>query len=343
MFLLGFGLASPMNFLTRFKSRSAAIVGSVLLMLGAELVLRYLGFADPLLYVPDDKIGHLLAKSQTATNFGNHVEINQYSMRGPEVSKTPSAGEFRVLMLGDSVLNGVWWTDQSQTISARLQAALETDIRSHIRASLSQATPTTQWRSAQVLNASAQSWSPRNEVEYLKRFGSFDSHLLVLVINTEDLFSTKPNAQAVGVDPNHPAHKPLLAIAAAENRYLHLLPKPPTPSSPESTEEPLDRLEKCLEAMTQIYQITRDRGIPLIVALTPLKRELLEPSREEERVALDRLNQWATANPITLIDFLPIFKAIPHSAQLYRDGIHLSPLGNQEVSDRIMKQIQNYR
>ena len=86
-----------MNLLTRLKSRSTSdiddlhsdpgpdvhqvfrrtilitIVGPILLILSAELALHYLGVADPLLDVPADKIGHLLAKNQTLTNIGPSV------------------------------------------------------------------------------------------------------------------------------------------------------------------------------------------------------------------------------------------------------------------------------
>ena len=92
---MGIGLASPMNPLTRLKSRSTSdiddlhpdpdihrvfrrtilitIVGPILLLLSAELALRYLGVADPLLDVPANKIGHLLAKNQAAQNIGTSV------------------------------------------------------------------------------------------------------------------------------------------------------------------------------------------------------------------------------------------------------------------------------
>ncbi len=326
------------------KTLLITIVGPILLLLCAEVVLRYLGFDDPLLYVPDPQMGHRLAPNQNVTNFGNHIVINQYSMRGPEISKKRSRGEFRVLMLGDSVLNGVWWTDQAQTISARLQVAL--DPIGELREPAPNGSP----RSVLVINASAQSWSPPSEVEYLKKFGSFDSNLLVLVINTEDLFSTQPKLFVVGNDPKYPEHKPLLAIEGAASRYLFPnlpnLPKlfhPSMPQNPpEITSNSVDLSHPCLEAISQMIQITQRQGIPMFVVLTPLKRELEEPQGQDDRQAIDRLKQFLQGKQIDLLDLLPIFQATPNSKNLYRDGIHLSPLGNQQVSDRIFQHIQGF-
>ncbi|MGL5194288.1 MAG: SGNH/GDSL hydrolase family protein, partial [Chroococcales cyanobacterium] len=192
----------------------AVIVG---LFIAVEVALRLLfGFGNPPLYIPDEKIGYLLAPNQKLRRFGNRFEINQYSMRSAAVS--PTSDTPRVLLLGDSVANGGWWTDQAQTIS--------TFMRQQLAERLPGNSP-----QIQVLNASANSWGPRNERAYLEKFGTFGAQAVVLLINTDDLFGTQPSSIPVGRDRNYPDKKPPLALAEVVTRYL--LPAPTVPKLPE--------------------------------------------------------------------------------------------------------------
>jgi hypothetical protein len=185
----------------------ASIVGAIaLLLIALEIGLRsFLGFGKPLLYKADAQIGYLLVPNQRTRRFGNHIAINQFSMRCDEFSPQRSPDTFRILLLGDSIVNGGWWTDQQNTISALLQKNI-----TH----------------SEVLNASANSWGPRNELAYLQRLGSFESQLVVLVINTDDLFATAPTSLPVGRDRNsllRPLAKPLAATPSKPNRFLKWL------------------------------------------------------------------------------------------------------------------------
>ena len=174
----------------------AAIVG---LFVATEVGLRLLfGFGNPLTYIGDEKIGYLLTPSQRTRRFGNRIEINQYSMRGSNIQPTPLPSSLRILLLGDSIANGGWWTDQENTISNLMMGSLKFNLSnlSNLSQNITQ---------IEVLNASANSWGPRNELAYLQRFGSFGSKAIVLLINTDDLFSTTPTSLQVGRDRNYPS------------------------------------------------------------------------------------------------------------------------------------------
>jgi len=98
------------------------VVGLLVIL---ELLLRSLvGFGNPLIYIKDPDIGYLLAPSQRTRRFGNLIAINEYSMRSPSITVTRPESTLRILILGDSVANGAWWTDQQQTISALLETQL---------------------------------------------------------------------------------------------------------------------------------------------------------------------------------------------------------------------------
>lgn len=293
----------------------AAIAGIILI----ELLLRFgFGFGTPLLYIGDPNIGYLLAPNQSVRRFGNRITINQYSMRSGSVSPKPAARMRRILLLGDSIVNGGWWTDQANILSEVMarQAPKPTE----------------------VLNASANSWAPRNELAYLQRFGIFNADVVVLVINTDDLFATAPSSRVVGHHLNYPDRKPLCAIAEVIQRYL--LPA----SLPNGLEiapaETGDRVGANLAAIRAIHSLAKQNQAEFLLAMTPLLRELEPPgSRDYEQVARQRLLALTQTEAIQYLDFLPIFER-NQPTHLYRDHIHLSQTGTQLVSDTIIRSIE---
>ncbi|QIZ70056.1 SGNH/GDSL hydrolase family protein [Oxynema aestuarii] len=288
-------------------------------LLVLEVSLRWgLGLGNPPLYLPDDEIGYLLAPDARVRRFGRRIEINQYSMRSGPIAPVPAPGTTRVLLLGDSVANGGWWTDQEQTISALMTRQLE---------------------QTEVLNASANSWGPRNELAYLRRFGTFGARILVLLLNTDDLFGGRPTPQLVGVDRNYPIRRPIGAIGELLERYV--LPRPPLPELPK---ESGDLVGINLEAIAHIHQIAIARDLYFLLALTPLRRELGEPGpRDYEWTLRSRLQTLSEERHIPYLDFLEPFNAIDNPATLYRDHIHLSPKGNEYVSRSLAERILELR
>ncbi len=300
---------------------SAIIIGLLgILEIGLRLVV---GFGNPLTYNADSKIGYLLTPNQRVTRFGNLIKINQYSMRYKPIEESRENTTLRIFLVGDSVANGNWWTDQDDTISAIIEKQLNEKLG--------------QDKTIEVLNASANSWGPRNELAYLEKFGLFDSQTIVLLINTDDLFAKAPSSLVVGVDRNYPDKKPPFAIAEAISRYLL-----PAPKVSEIKEEG-DRVGLNLEAIKKIQEISNQNNAKFILAMTPLLREVGEPGpRDYEIKTRQRLDNFTLAGNIIYLDLLPIFKSVSEPANLYRDHIHLSPEGNQVVSERISKLIINY-
>ncbi len=306
----------------------AVVIG---LLLAIEVGLRSLfGFGNPLIYIGDQQIGYLLAPNQRTRRFGNRIEINEYSMRSASISKTPTPSTLRVLLLGDSILNGGWWTDQTNTISSLMMRDLAS-------------TKISNYQEVEVLNASANSWGPRNELAYLQRFGHFNAQLVVVLLNTDDLFATAPTALPVGRDRNYPDSKPPLALVEVWQRYVKQ--QKPIPELKAVQEEAGDRVGINLEAISKIQALTRQSNSKFLLAMTPLLREIGEPGpRDYEITARQRLKDFTNAQQITYIDFLPIFNANTNPHRLYQDHIHLNLQGNQlvsEVIERSLLQILN--
>ena len=306
-------------------------IGCVVLVEGGLRLM--FGLGNPPLYIADDEIGYLLAPNQNLRRMGNQIQINQYSMRSVAIAEAKPDSLFRVLLLGDSIVNGGWWTDQQEILSASLTKKLNSDVNSITN-------------SVQVLNASANSWGPRNELAYLKRFGLFNSQVLILVINTDDLFATAPNSDLVGRDRNYPDHKPFLALTEAYERFI-AKPQPLPNQKPEKGdlakgEAQRDRVGLNLQAIREIKATAETENTQFILAMTPLLRDLGETGpRDYEQKARNRLQEFTTQEQITYIDFLPIFADFPQPEFLYRDHIHLSPQGNHLVSETLAKSLES--
>jgi len=293
----------------------AVVVGLLLIL---EVGLRLLfGFGNPPLYIADDQVGYLLAPNQCLRRFGNRFAINEYSMRSPQIEAKRPISTLRVLLLGDSIANGTSWTHQKRTISALLAGQLQ-EMKSFER--------------VEVLNASANSWGPRNELAYLQRFGTFDAQVVLLLINTDDLFATAPTSVQVGRDRHYPNRNPPSAIAEVFNRYL--LKAPPIPEMEVVKAEAGDRVGLNLEAIAAIQAIAKVNDAKFLLAMTPRLWEIDEPgSRDYEFLGRSRLNEFTKDRQITYLDFLPMFRNMDWPERLYRDQIHLSGQGNQKVSE----------
>lgn len=279
----------------------------------AEVFLRTrYGLGNPPLYVADTRTGYRLAPDQSLRRRGNRIAINAYSMRGPALSPHPAANTLRVLLVGDSIVNGGWWTDQSELLSIKVQGALN-------------GLKPAEFQQVEVLNASANSWGPRNELGYVLRFGTFESQVVVLVLNTDDLFAIAPHSYDLGRNPQYPIRRPPLALWEVVARHRTY-----TPSAELQAlyDQPGDRVGVNLEALRQLNQAVKAAGGTLAIAMTPLKRELQgDGPRDYERVARQRLTAFAQGEGIPYLDFLPQFQQT-HYERFYFDHIHLSAEGN---------------
>ncbi len=342
----------------------SVFLGIIITLLGLEIILRFtFGFHNPLLYIADPEVGYLLAPNQQVRRLRNRVMINEYSMRSSRIEEPKQS--LRILFLGDSVLNGSWWTDQEDTISTMIQRILALEknpskplekgtwnlppfflaqrrvsagARGDQPVLFSQTPiPRTSSQTVEILNASANGWSPRNELAYLQKFGLFQADILILVLNTDDLFGTTPTSIPVGNDRYYPSQKPTFAILEAVTRLF--IPYTPPPEMAKVNAEGGDRVGFNLAALAEIHHLAQTQQIPLMITLTPLWHEILYKTKPYETIARQRLGQFIQARNLTYLDFLPIFQSHPDPKTLYRDQIHLTPIGNELVSAEISKVI----
>lgn len=308
---------------SRLRPWLRAAVAALALLLAGELVAeRGLGLGDPPLMQADPQIEYLFQPNQTCRRFHNLVHYNAWSMRSDDFSALKPPGEYRVLVIGDSVVNGGSQTDQGELATSILQRRLGAAMR----------------RPVIVGNVSAGSWGPPNQLAYVRRFGLFGADVVVLVWSSHDATDMPTFAPTVGVLPDYPDHRPACAIAEGVTRYLlprlRRTPSPPgdAPPSPPDAKA----VAECAAAEGELIDTARAAGARVIVIQHAEAREaggIWQPGHDEIRAV-------CLAHGMQPIDDAPAFLAAQQGGrQPYRDHIHPSAAGQGVLSDVLFHEI----
>ena len=299
------------------------------LLFATELVLRLgFGFGRPLLVQSDPEIGYLFQPDQKLNRFGRRVEINSYHQRNGPIAPAPAPGVLRVFCLGDSVTFGGTLTDQTETYPELLAARL---LPAHPGG-------------VEILNASAGSWGLGNEAAYLRRFGTFGSQYVVLQIGSHDLKQETSTGDVVGKHESYPDRNPPAALLELFTRYVRprLFP-PPAEGPPPPGSKPDDAsFAENLETFTGMVRQIRESGASPIVLHTPDRFEVTgttpaDPDRERWRATfLERCRDLA----VPVVNLRNDWNGRPDADSLFRDIVHLNPLGNRAVAERLAPEIR---
>ncbi len=290
-----------------------------------ELALRLLGFGNPALLQADANAGYIFAPNQLVYRFGNRLEYNQFSQRSEQIDSAKPEGTLRILMIGDSVLNGNNTTDQKETIPELFEARL-LGIKKQV----------------EVLNASAGSWGIGNLLGYIRKFGTFESDAVILPIGTHDLLQPPSSSAGVGNNPLMPNRKPLLAIQEVFQR--HVMPKFSSNfvSNSSAAGVPVSESQRFMENMQrfeQIVALARAKNIPLFVLYTCDRADLLpvpnQPKFKSEFV--DRLK----ALKIPVIDTHAAWSTLPKTRveSYFRDWVHPTAPAYESIADLVFQQL----
>lgn len=231
------------------RSTLKIILLALIALVPTELVCRFgIGLGDPPLYQADGQIEYLLQPSKTYHRFHNRISVNRYGMRADEFPPLKSsANEFRVIVVGDSIVYAGVRLDQNEIATEILKRDLEHDFV----------------RPVVVGNASAKSWGPPNELEYLKRYGTLDADVVILELSSHDYADAPTFVPVVGISSDYRDKKPLLALADLFGtyffpRYLHI---GTTPASVEKTRleaSPSEQdIAECREAESEFFRFAR--------------------------------------------------------------------------------------
>lgn len=290
------------------------------LLCSAELVLRVLGFASPILYEKSD-FGYVVKPNQNISFLGNTIRINSHSQRSDE----PLAHRIKILILGDSVSFGGNQIDQSMTYPAQLETLM------HQR----------NVGNTQVLNAAAGGWSLFNQAGYIRTFGFSEARCCVWQIGTQDLFQPPASSAMIDSHPAFPSVQPASAITAVVSRYI--LPRFGFMREASDPGTALDsrpaELEDVLQLVKTVHEMAASTSVNLAILYVPQPENIESQNPEVSRRKL-ALQQTAQAYIIPFWDLAEGMTNQPWQ-KFFRDAVHPNALGNsliaEYLADRIIK------
>jgi lysophospholipase L1-like esterase len=327
-------MLSRTQVLLRMKLRSIRL-GLLGLGLGIgllELVLRFgLGLGNPPLMQADPKVGYRFQPNQKLFRFGKHIEYNQYSQRNAPIDSVKPPGTRRILVVGDSVINGGVMLDQSETVTEQLRSRLGTSV--------------------EVLNASAGSWAIENRIGYLQEFGTFQSDAIIFQVGTSDLIQPTSTGEMIGANQNFPNRRPWSALGEGWSRYLepalmqffHLAWTMPAYAQDPSPRQKSIWFAQNMQSFRQEIQSLQSnpatRNIPIVVLYTPNRVDVLPKATPPMYKAefLQLLAQLKTP----VVDVHTAWSALPseQTAQYFIDGIHPTAAGSRAIADLLSNQL----
>ncbi len=304
------------------------VISVVAVVVVTEATLRLaLGLGKPVLSQADSDTGYRFQPNQKIYRFGKNIEYNQYSQRSEPITIEKPRGKLRILMVGDSVLNGGNFIDQSQIISELFEKKL-----------------TASAHPAEVLNASAGSWGIGNRLGYLRKFGTFDSDAVILQIGTHDLLQPTSTGEKIGFSSNFPNHPPLLAIEELFTRYG--LPKLLKIFRIRSRATEILQLgdtnsvfQQNMDSLKAMIEIIRSQNTPVFVLFTPNRNELLY--RPEIPQYKSRFIKLLNSLEVPIIDAHANWgKNTDESIKNYFiDRMHLTVKGNQATTNLLFEKL----
>ncbi|MEA1049020.1 SGNH/GDSL hydrolase family protein [Lamprobacter modestohalophilus] len=307
----------------RMWRKRLLLSGAVLLALFAagELFARFvLGLGDPPLSQTHPRIEYLFKPGQDLRRFDNRVFINAYGMRSPEFPQEKAAGELRVLVFGDSVLNGGNLSDQPELATSLLAERLKEVHGEPVI----------------VGNVSAGSWGPGNWLGYVQTYGLFDADAIVLLASSHDIGD---NPQHRPLNPQtHPQRRPVSALVEGVTRYLpRYLPRlsvgeehPPARAdeSPGARAEAVARGSEDLQAFLTLAVAQA----PTIVLQHPERSELGDEAKPG-RALIAQIAAKAGVDQRLLDPYLE--SATAQGTDPYRDNIHINAVGQRALADAL--------
>lgn len=279
---------------------------AVLCIVIGEIALRSVGFLSAPLYRDSNSSKYVLVENQDLKRFGNHFLTNEYSMRSLPLNK----GEYRVLVAGDSVLNGGAQTDHDLLATSMLEKDLNNDQQD---------------KNIRVLNASSGGWGIDNVAGFVRENGDFDSELMVLVLNSHDAIGDMGESDVAGSNVNFPDKQYTLAWFELIDRYL--IPRVKMALNIGEVDEATNNSDgqQTSEGWNFFADYSQKNNIPLVIYLHATKQELAQGEYDENgKWIID----FANANGVPIVSDIEEVNAAD-----YRDDIHLSGEGQKVIYD----------
>lgn len=292
------------------------VVGLIAL---AEMIARFgLGLGNPPLWQVDSQIEYLMQPSKSYVRFGKRISYNSHSMRSDEFPKQKTdPQELRILVIGDSIVNGGAHIDQEALATSIIQRKLHEALN----------------RPVIVGNIAAASWGPPNYLAYLNRYGTFQADVAVIVVNSED-YSDAPTFEPL--TRRRPQRKPLLALQELVDKYLPRYARKKMRAVVQKKIPAADQIQMCLDALKEIVGLLRKDGVHVLIAQHLDKNELAS----EPNIGHGELGRIIREVDIEPIQFGSYFlQVLQNGEEPFHDRIHPSTRGQQIISEVLFELI----
>lgn len=297
------------------KGRLVLLGGLVILALAAaEAVARYaIGLGSPPLSMPHDRIEYMFRPNQDIRRFGNRQLFNEYGMRSAPVADWGDAP--RVLVFGDSVLNGGNLTDHDDLATTLASAAAGGAIYG---------------------NVSAGSWGIDNILGWIETYGFLDAETAVFVLSSHDL---EDPPRYLPLNPlTHPTERPFSALTEALTRYVpRYLPDGMRDlvrgTEPWQGSETSARRQgrEGRDALPELVAVLAESRVKACVILHATRSEI----EADDAPRLDLLDAEVRRLGVPTLR-LADFADEDRIAGMYRDDIHINEVGQRILADAIL-------
>ena len=298
------------------------MAGVAIALISGEVFARYyLGLGTPPLSVSHPTIEYLFAPNQDVYRFGNHIVVNAYGMRSEPFTAKKSGHELRVMVFGDSVMNGGNLTDQKELATELVRGQLRRQG----------------YANAVVGNISAGSWGPGNWLAYAREYGFFDADVVVLVLSSHDYAD---NPLFTPLNPStHPTERPVSALLEGIQRYLpRYLPRAATAASaaeadtfPVPDEQAIQRALQDLSAFLQLAH----QQTPNVLVLQHFEKS--EIQKGAAGPGYQQIKETAAAAGIDTVSLEPYLRrSLEAGVNPYRDNIHPNAAGQKLIAEALL-------
>lgn len=283
-----------------------------------EATLRVLlGLGNPILIQEDPTCGYILKPNQDVRRFFVHTQINCYGMRSPSLLRLKSPRTLRIMFLGDSITYGTTQVDQSEIFTERIRTQLSAQLHQPL----------------EILNASAGAWAISNEYSFIKSRGTFQSDLLVIVINSGDLGQPFSDLSRVGEDL--PSRKPLTALGELWSRLVvpFLFGRHPKIDAGTEASPALNPIVfQNLQYLTSIVRLATKESTHTLLVYVPLRRDIIKMSPGFPRA---RLSEWSRENGVLFVDLTEKELAYGLADITLADRTHFNARGNRIIAQAV--------
>jgi hypothetical protein len=301
------------------------LVGSLIGLGTIELIARFvLGLGSPPISQRHPTIEYMFQPDQDVNRFGNRFLTNSWGMRSDYFPlRKLEANELRVLIFGDSVLNGGNLTDHEQLATTLIQQEL----------SRRQSRPVT------VGNISAGSWGPGNWLAYVNEYGWFDADIVIVEVNHGD-GADCPVFGPLNPD-SHPIESPWCATQELFSRYLpRYLPKSCQGASESAAyEEKTGDDAVCAavarEDMRQFLELAKANVNEVHVVKFLDREQTIAQSEQSKFSWIDDLCRELEVNCVSTLGYFD-----PQQTSFeFRDEIHPNPPGQAGLAKAILTKL----